>query len=94
VTAGAHGRVRRLALPAIGISLLQTAVLVVDRAMLGHHAETSLAAMQVAGILEWSLWSIFSAFEVATIARVGWHVGGKNRAGARLVTLLSLAAWC
>ncbi len=89
--AGAHGRVRRLALPAIGISLLQTAVLVVDRAMLGHHAETSLAAMQVAGILEWSLWSVFSAFEVATIARVGWHVGGKNRAGARMVTLLSLA---
>lgn len=59
--------------------------------MLGHHAETSLAAMQVAGLLEWSLWSVFGAFEVGTLARVGWHVGAKNRAGARLVTWLSLA---
>src|SRR3984957_6312426 len=75
--------VRRIALPAIGSSLLQTMVFVVDRAMLGHHAESSLAAMQVAGPLEWSLWSVFMAFEVGTIARVGRHVGAKDRVRAR-----------
>jgi putative MATE family efflux protein len=83
--------VRRIALPAIGSSLLQTMVFVVDRAMLGHHAESSLAAMQVAGPIEWSLWSVFMAFEVGTIARVGRHVGARDRARARRVLLVSLA---
>jgi MATE family multidrug resistance protein len=77
-------------LPAIGSSLLQTMVFVVDRAMLGHHAESSLAAMQVAGPIEWSLWSVFMAFEVGTIARVGRHVGAKDRLRARRALLLSL----
>ena len=74
--------VRRLALPAIAQSLLQTLVFVVDRVMLGHHGEASLAAMQIAGPLEWSLWSVFSAFTVGTVARVGRHVGAGER-GAR-----------
>jgi putative MATE family efflux protein len=65
-------------------------VFVVDRAMLGHHAEASLAGMQVAGPLEWSLWSVFMAFEVGTIARVGRHVGAKDRAAARRALLVSL----
>ena len=82
--------VRRIALPAIATSLLQTMVFVVDRAMLGHHAESSLAAMQVAGPIEWSLWSVFMAFEVGTIARVGRHVGAKDRLRARRALLLSL----
>jgi MATE family multidrug resistance protein len=81
--------VRRIALPAIGSSLLQTMVFVVDRAMLGHHAESSLAAMQVAGPIEWSLWSVFMAFEVGTIARVGRHVGAKDRPRARRALVLS-----
>src|SRR5580658_615996 len=82
--------VRRIALPAIGSSVLQTMVFVVDRAMLGHHSESSLAAMQVAGPIEWSLWSVFMAFEVGTIARVGRHVGAKDRARARRALLVSL----
>src|SRR5580704_15329371 len=82
--------VRRIAIPAIGSSVLQTMVFVVDRAMLGHHAESSLAAMQVAGPLEWSLWSVFMAFEVGTIARVGRHGGAKDRLRARRALLVSL----
>ncbi|MEO6576078.1 MAG: MATE family efflux transporter, partial [Polyangiaceae bacterium] len=81
---------RRLAVPAILHSLLQTLVFVVDRAMLGHHGESSLAAMQVAGPLEWSLWSIFAAFEVGTIARVGRHVGGARLDDARRAAWVSL----
>jgi multidrug resistance protein, MATE family len=82
--------VRRLALPAILHSLLQTLVFVVDRIMLGRHSETSLAAMQIGGALEWSIWSVFSAFEVGTIARIGRHVGAGERGKARRALILSL----
>jgi putative MATE family efflux protein len=83
--------VRRLALPAILHSLLQTLVFVVDRIMLGHHGESSLAAMQLGGAIEWSIWSVFAAFEVGTIARVGRHVGARDPGSARLAARLSLA---
>lgn len=83
--------VRRLALPAILHSLLQTLVFVVDRIMLGRHGEASLAAMQLGGAMEWSVWSVFAAFEVGTIARVGRHVGAKQPALARRALLVSLA---
>jgi putative MATE family efflux protein len=83
--------VRALALPAIAQSLLQTLVFVVDRAMLGHHDAASLAAMQIAGPIEWSVWSIFLAFEVGTIAVIGRFVGEGNRAAARSALASSLA---
>ena len=82
---------RRLALPAILHSLLQTLVFVVDRIMLGHHGEASLAAMQLGGAIEWSIWSVFAAFEVGTIARVGRHVGARDPGSARLAARISLA---
>lgn len=84
--------VRRLALPAILHSLLQTLVFVVDRIMLGHHGEASLAAMQLGGAIEWSIWSVFAAFEVGTIARVGRHVGARDPDAARRAARISLAA--
>jgi MATE family multidrug resistance protein len=76
--------------PAILHSLLQTLVFVVDRIMLGRHGDASLAAMQIGGALEWSIWSVFAAFEVGTIARVGRLVGAGDRPGARLAARLSL----
>jgi putative MATE family efflux protein len=82
--------VRRLAFPAILHSLLQTLVFVVDRIMLGRHSDASLAAMQVGGAFEWSIWSVFAAFEVGTIARIGRHVGAGNKEEARQVALLSI----
>ncbi len=85
------GEVRALALPAIGHSFLQTLVVVVDRAMLGHHAATSLAAMQIAAALEWSIWSVFGAFEIGTLARVGFHVGARRPERARHAVRISLA---
>jgi MATE family multidrug resistance protein len=88
---GLAREVRRLAVPAIAQSLLQTMVFVVDRIMLGHHAEASLAAMQIAGPLEWSVWSIFSAFTVGTVARVGRHVGAGDRLGAGRAARASIA---
>jgi MATE family multidrug resistance protein len=81
--------VRRIAIPAILTSLLGTLVFVVDRVMLGHYSETSLAAMQIAGPVEWSLTSIFLAFEVGTIARVGRHIGARDSIRARRAALVS-----
>ena len=83
--------VRRIALPAIVTSLLATLVFAVDRVMLGRYSETSLAAMQIAGPVEWSLTSVFLAFEVGTIARVGRHIGARDAARARRAALLSFA---
>jgi putative MATE family efflux protein len=82
--------VTQLALPAILHSLLQTLVFVVDRVMLGHHAKTSLAAMQIAGPLEWSTMSVFLAFEIGTIARVGRLVGKGDKDAARTAAVVSL----
>ena len=67
-------------------------MIVVDRIMLGRHGETSLAAMQLGGALEWSIWSVFAAFEVGTIARVGRHVGARDPDAARLAARISLGA--
>src|SRR5262249_27633535 len=61
------------------------------RVMLGRHGEASLAAMQIAGTTEWSIWSVFAAFEVGTIARVGRHVGARDPARARVAAWISLA---
>jgi MATE family multidrug resistance protein len=92
VTASASlGReVRRLALPAILNSLLLTLVLVVDRIMLGHYGESSLAAMQIAGPVEWSVWSLFTAFQGGTLARVGRFVGRGDLPRATLTARVSL----
>lgn len=82
--------VRRLAVPAIAHSLLQTVVFVVDRLMLGRHGGASLAAMQIGGAFEWSIWSVFAAFEVGTIARVGRHVGADRPDDARRAAGISV----
>ncbi|MBL8685765.1 MAG: MATE family efflux transporter [Myxococcales bacterium] len=84
-----------LAAPAVANSLLQTMVFVVDRAVLGHFDDTAIAAMQTAGPLSWTLFSVFGSFAVGTIATVGRAVGANDRAGAvraaRASVLLALA---
>ncbi len=84
-----------LAAPAVANSLLQTMVFVVDRAVLGHFDDTAIAAMQIAGPLSWTLFSVFGSFAVGTIAVVGRAVGAGDRAGAvraaRASVLLALA---
>ncbi len=58
--------------------------------MLGHHDSASLAAMQIAGPIEWSVWSIFLAFEVGTVAVIGRLIGEEDRASARSALIASL----
>jgi len=72
-----------LAGPAIASMLLQTGVLYADRVMLGHHSGGSLAAMQIAGPLEWTLVSVASSFAVGTLALVGRAVGAGDHDAAR-----------
>lgn len=83
--------VRRLAIPAIGTSLLQTAVFLIDRIMLGRHGAVDLAAIQIAASVEWSLFSLMCAFTVGTLARVGMAMGAGDRETARKATIVSLA---
>lgn len=88
--AGIAREVRGLAGPAIAASLLQTLVFVVDRVMLGRHGHASLAGMQIAGPLEWSIFSVVSAFEVGALARVGLHVGAGRLGAARRAAVVSI----
>lgn len=93
-----------LAGPAIAGLLLQTGVLWADRVMLGHYGgaggsgASALAAMQLAGPVEWTLVSITSAFSVGTLALVGRAVGAGDHDAARrhttgaLVVALALGA--
>lgn len=80
---------RALAGPAIATSVLHTLVFAVDRAVLGHAAGPCLAAMQIAGNLEWSIASVFSAFTVGTVARAGFHLGAGAPARSRAIVRLS-----
>ncbi len=81
----------RLALPAVANSLLQTLVFLVDRLMLGHHSEAALAAMQTAGPVVWTVFSVFGAFTVGTVAVVGRAIGARDRALATSAARGSLA---
>jgi putative MATE family efflux protein len=84
-----------LAAPAVANSLLQTLVFVVDRAVLGHFDDRAIAAMQTAGPLSWTIFSVFGSFAVGTTATVGRAVGAGDRAAAvraaRASLLLGLA---
>ncbi len=80
-----------LAGPAILAMLLQTGVLYADRVMLGHHSGGALAAMQIAGPIEWTLVSVTSSFAVGTLALVGRAVGARDRDAARRHTTQAIA---
>ncbi len=79
-----------MALPAIGAQLLQTGVLYADRIMLGHYSGGALAAMQIAGPIEWTLVSITSAYAVGTLALVGRAYGAGDRESIRRHTTLGV----
>ncbi len=79
-----------LAAPAIASQVLQTGVIYADRVMLGHYSSGALAAMQVAGPLEWTLVSVTSSFAVGTLALVGRAKGAGDRAAARRHTTLAV----
>lgn len=82
--------IRRLAWPAIAASLLQTAVFLADRVMLGRSSRVDLAAMHIAGNLEWSVFMVMSAFTVGTLARSGMARGARDAAAARRTAVVSL----
>jgi putative MATE family efflux protein len=79
-----------LAGPAIAGQLLQTGVIYADRVMLGHAGAGSLAAMQIAGPLEWTLASVSAAFAVGTLSLVGRAVGAGDFEAARRHTTLAM----
>ncbi len=83
--------VLRLALPAIGYSILQTLIFIADRAMIGRFSSTGLASMQIASVIEWSLGSIFMALEVGVLARIGFLYGAREFPRVRSLAKNALA---
>ncbi len=85
-----------LAWPAVLTSLLETAVFLADRVMLGRYSEDALASMQVQGPVLWSLEMVFMGTIVGTVALVSRSVGARDfrraEAAARAALRSSLIA--
>jgi putative MATE family efflux protein len=86
--------VLRLTGPAVLTSVLQTLAFLADRIMLGRHGAVSLASMQISGSIMWSVFSVFFAAMIGTVAVVARRVGAGELEEARVVarTAVRLAA--
>jgi putative MATE family efflux protein len=83
----------RLAWPAMVQQSLLSMVFVVDRALVGHHSGTALAAMHAASTLTYALATVLGAPAVAALALVGRSFGGGDatRAAGHARTALASA---
>jgi multidrug resistance protein, MATE family len=79
-----------LALPAIGHSLLHVAVFFIDRMLLGRYSSDAIAAMQIAGPLNWTLYSLFTCYIVGVVATVARATGAKDQESVQLHTAVAL----
>ena len=82
--------VLRLTGPAVLTSLLQTLAFLADRIMLGRHSAVSLASMQISGSIMWSVFSVFFAAMIGTVAVVARRVGAGELDEARTVARAAL----
>jgi putative MATE family efflux protein len=83
-------QITALALPAIGHSLLHVAVFFIDRMLLGQYSSDAIAAMQIAGPLNWTLYSLMTCYIIGSVATVARATGAEDREGVMLHTAVSL----
>ncbi len=84
---GGYREVWLLAYPIVITMLSRTAMMFVDAAMVGRLGATELAAVGLAGILTWALFSFFQGFLGSVNTFVAQRYGAGNRQGA------TVAAW-
>ena len=84
---GGYREVWLLAYPIVITMLSRTAMMFVDAAMVGRLGATELAAVGLAGILTWTLFSFFQGF----LGSVNTFVAQRNGAGDRRG--VTVAAW-
>ncbi|MDF1661542.1 MAG: MATE family efflux transporter [Planctomycetota bacterium] len=83
-------KVIALALPAIGHSLLHVAVFFIDRMLLGQYSSDAIAAMQIAGPLNWTLYSLLTCYMVGSVATVARATGARDKEEVQLYTAVSI----
>ena len=84
---GGYREVWLLAYPIVITMLSRTAMMFVDTAMVGRLGATELAAVGLAGILTWTLFSFFQGFLGSVNTFVAQRYGAGNRHG------VTVAAW-
>ena len=84
---GGYREVWLLAYPIVITMLSRTAMMFVDSAMVGRLGATELAAVGLAGILTWTLFSFFQGFLGSVNTFVAQRYGAGNRRG------ITVAAW-
>ena len=84
---GGYREVWLLAYPIVVTMLSRTAMMFVDAAMVGRLGATELAAVGLAGVLTWTLFSFFQGFLGSVTTFVAQRYGAGNRRG------ITVAAW-
>ena len=84
---GGYREVWLLAYPIVITMLSRTAMMFVDSAMVGRLGATELAAVGLAGILTWTLFSFFQGFLGSVNTFVAQRYGAGDRRG------ITVAAW-
>jgi putative MATE family efflux protein len=71
-------RVLQLSFPAIGESLLQTSLYIVDAIMIGHLGSAPLAAVSLCGVVIWRVTYTVGCIQSGTVALVARNFGAKR----------------
>ncbi|MBI2560501.1 MAG: hypothetical protein HYW14_05150, partial [Planctomycetes bacterium] len=82
--------IARLALPAAGENVLHMTIFIADIVMVGRLGTEAIAAVGLAGALNFIIAIIFSSLNAGTLSLVARHIGAGERKDAERVAAQSL----